>query len=203
MRFIAALILACALASPVMAKAVAVTPVQAQTYVDKVASDVLATVRNSKMNNQAKAATLESVFTRVVDIPFVAKFVLGRHVRTATPVQMQRYLKSYEPFLIKNYVSRITKYSGQTYKIMGSRMDADGSYVVSMSLLDPNGPSVAMDYRLRYDANQFKVIDIVVEGVSLLTTQRSEFNAVISNKGLDALMDALDAKTKAALAKAN
>jgi phospholipid transport system substrate-binding protein len=166
---------------------------RATGFVDKVAGEVLAIIKNDALDASGKKAKVNTIFLNVVDIPFVAKFVLGKHWRTATPEQRAQYLAAYEPFLINNYVSRITKYSGQTYTIMRTRKD-NNDYVVNMELLDPNGPNVVMDYRVRPAGKQFKVIDIVIENVSLLNTQRSEFNSVVTNKGLDFLIKALEKK---------
>jgi phospholipid transport system substrate-binding protein len=167
---------------------------KAQIFVDKVASDVLVLVQDEKIAVEDKKSKLNKVFIDVVDVAYVAKFVLGRHWRTATPAQQQAYLSAYGPFLINNYVARLTKYTGQTFKITGSQPTGD-AYIVSTQLLDPKGPPILVDYRVRQDAGDvFKVIDIVVEGVSLLATQRSEFNSVVSNNGVDFLIQALQKK---------
>jgi len=169
---------------------------KAQVFVDKVAGDVLALVKNEALPIADKKAKLNQVFVDVVDVPYVAKFVLGRHWRTAAPAQQDAYLSAYGPFLINNYVARLTKYTGQTYKITDARADGD-AYVVSMHLLDPKGPPILVDYRVRQDVKTtFKVIDIIVEGVSLLATQRSEFNSVVSAHNLDFLIQALQKKAK-------
>ena len=83
----------------------------------------------------------------------------------------------------------MTKYSGQTYTLKNARVDGDAN-VVTMEINDPNGQKVNVDYKLKGDSN-FKIIDIAVEGVSLLTTQRSEFNGIVERKGVDGLIDAL------------
>jgi phospholipid transport system substrate-binding protein len=177
-------------------QAIAAPP--AQIFVDQVATDVLNIVKIDKLSVGDRKSNLSASLGRVVDVDYVAKFVLGRHWRIATPAQQKAYLAAYGPFLLNNYVARLTKYTGQTYKINGTQADGD-AFVVSMQLVDPNGPAVLVDYRVRQDAQtKFKVIDIVVEGVSLLATQRSEFNSVVSNKGLDVLIQALQKKAEAA-----
>ena len=188
--FFAAIMMVCGLATASYAD----DAPKAQVFVDKVASDVLLLVKDEKITIEDKKSKLNKVFVDVVDVPHVAKFVLGRHWRTATPAQQQAYLSAYGPFLINNYVARLTKYTGQTFKITGSQAAGD-AYIVSMKLLDPKGPPILVDYRVRQDAGDvFKVIDIVVEGVSLLATQRSEFNSVVSNNGVDFLIQALQKK---------
>jgi phospholipid transport system substrate-binding protein len=169
----------------------AADPVAAKAFVDTVASQVLTVVKDSGMSKDAKEAKLESIFSDKVDIDFIAKFVLAKNWRAATPAQQQAYLAAYKPFILKNYASRLTKYSGQTYTLKNQRDDGDAA-VVTMEIIDPNGQNVDVDYRLRDEGGgKFRVVDIVVEGVSLLTTQRSEFSSIVDAHGMDYLTDRL------------
>ena len=195
MRFLAILATLLLCQSPAFAQAH-----DAKSYVDNVASQVLAIAKNSAMPIGEKQPKLETIFADVVDVPTVAKFVLGRHWRTATPAQQAAYVKAYGPFLIKNYAGRIAKYSGQTYKIVSSKKDADDTELVGMQILDPNGPPISMVYRLKPQNGKYLVSDIVIENVSLVATQRSEFNAVVTKHGLDFLISALEKRAAAAVA---
>jgi phospholipid transport system substrate-binding protein len=161
----------------------------AKNFIDGLATQVLTLVKDTGVSVGEKQAKIESIFSDKVDINFVAKFVLGKHWRTATPEQQASYVAAYKPFILKNYASKLTKYSGQTYTLKNARADGDAS-VVTMEINDPNGQTVNVDYKLKGSGN-FKIIDIAVEGVSLLTTQRSEFNGIVERKGLDGLIEAL------------
>jgi phospholipid transport system substrate-binding protein len=172
----------------------------AQLFMDLLAQDLLKTVKNDALDDDKKLKKLQTMFENSVDIAWVAKFVLGRHFRTATPEQKTAYLKAYPSFLVNNYVARLMKYTGQTYRIIDTKKNENGDYVVAMELQDPDGPPILLDYRLHKKAGTFKVIDIVVESISLITTQRSEFNAVVNRKGLDRLITALEKKAKLASA---
>lgn len=186
-RLFATAVLCVALAAPAHAGDVD----GAKTFVNSVATDVLGIVKKPTSKELQQAELLGLIDARV-DIDFVAKFALGKHWRTATEAQRADYLNAYRPFLKKNYVSRLTRYSGQTFKLGKGRADSDGSYVVNMDILDPQGANVVMVYRV-VDApkNGYRISDIVVEGVSLLSTQRSEFNSIVTSKGLDYLIEAL------------
>jgi phospholipid transport system substrate-binding protein len=170
--------------------AFAANPASAKNFIDGLAVQVLTLVKNEAVSKSEKQSRIEALFSDKVDINFVAKFVLGKHWRTATPQQQTAYVASYKPFILKNYASKLTKYSGQTYTLKNTRVDGDAS-VVTMEINDPDGQKINVDYRLRDDSGAFKIVDISVEGVSLLTTQRSEFNGIIENKGIDGLIDAL------------
>jgi phospholipid transport system substrate-binding protein len=178
------------LASP----ALAASNDAAMRFVEQIAEKTLAIVQTDA-DAATKQAKLEDVFRPIVDIPFVGKFVLGQHWRTATPAQQKDYLTAYGPFLMKNYIGRLVKYSGQGVEVTKAAADKDGSIVVTMKIIEPGTNSFFVEYRLRPQGKSFKLIDIVVEGVSLLASQRSEFNSVVNDKGLDYLIEALKKKT--------
>lgn len=164
---------------------------EAKGFVGNVASEVIEIVKKPG-SKDLQQAQLVGLIDAKVDIDFVAKFVLGKYWRTATDEQRTAYLDAYRPFLKKNYVSRLTRYTGQTFKLGDARVDDDGSYIVNMEIIDPNGANVEMLYRVvEAPKTGYRIADIVVEGVSLLTTQRSEFNAIVTSKGLDYLIDTL------------
>ncbi len=174
----------------------AADPAAAKTFIDSTATQVLTLVKNDALSKDQKQAKIESIFADKVDINYVAKFVLGKNWRTATPQQQQDYIAAYKPFILKNYAAKLTKYSGQTYTLKNARSDGDDN-VVTMEIDDPNGQKVNVDYHLRNDTGSYKIVDIAVEGVSLLTTQRSEFNGIVENKGVDGLISALKSQVAA------
>lgn len=186
-QWILSLIAAALLLQP--AAALAGSPQEAQSYIDGIAKGVL-DILKTKESKASKQSQLETLFSNSVDVPYVAQYVLGRHWRTATPEQQQAYVAAYEPFIVKNYAGKLTKYSGQSYKLKNARNMGDDQ-VVTMEIVDPGSASVFVDYRLREVKNTYKVVDIAVEGVSLVATQRSEFNAIVNSKGIDGLIAAL------------
>jgi phospholipid transport system substrate-binding protein len=133
-----------------------------------------------------------------VDFPWVGRFVMGRFWREATDEQKSRYLAEYQKFLILHYTSRFTDYTSGTFKVTGDKADGDNEFTVSMQLQsdEPNSEPVLVDYRVRKEDQGFKIFDVIVEGVSLITTQRSEFAAVLNKNGIDYLIGQLAAKSK-------
>jgi phospholipid transport system substrate-binding protein len=109
-------------------------------------------------------------------------------------------MTAYKPFILKNYASKLTKYSGQTYVLKNQHME-DNIAVVTMEIVDASGTNVVVDYRLG-DAGvgKYKINDIVVEGVSLLTTQRAEFGSIVEQHDVDYLIAALQKQVSAVAA---
>lgn len=168
----------------------------AKQFIDSIAGRVLSVLKTDVSQSQ-KIDRLESIFAGKVDIPYVARFVLGQHWRTATPDQQSRYVSAYGPFVIRNYSKRLSKYSGEQYTLKSARNDGD-TYVVTMAIQSPSAEGdVFVDYRLRAGGSAgYLLTDIVVEGISLLATQRSEFGSIVSNKGIEHLITQLQESAK-------
>lgn len=175
----------------------AATPEDAKAYASNIGDQVLAVMNDPQLADKEKLAKLEMLFVEVVDVNWVGRFVLGRHWRALDEEKRMAYLNAYEVFLIKHYTSRFAEYSGETFTIEHTEQRRTGEYMVRMNIQRPRGQEpVIVDYMLRENGSSFKVFDIVVEGVSLISTQRSEFGSVVERKGIDSLIDALETKTR-------
>lgn len=170
---------------------------EAGKFIEKLGNQALSTISDAKLSKDAKQARLERLFSDSVDVPWVAHFVLGRYWKQATDDQKKRYLQAYEKFLIKHYTSRFTDYTSGSFKITATREDSASESTISMQIIPGDGKSepVQVDYRVRQGSN-LKIFDVIVEGVSLITTQRSEFSSVIANKGIDHLISQLAEKSR-------
>jgi phospholipid transport system substrate-binding protein len=117
------------------------------------------------------------------DGPGIARFVLGRYWRGASEQEQQEFLKLFEDYVVFVYGTRLSSFNGETFKVRGSRTDESGT-IVSTDILSPRGEApVKVDWRLVTDHGAFKINDIIVEGISMMVTQRSEFASVIQRHG--------------------
>ena len=122
------------------------------------------------------------------DLDLVARLILGRHWRTASAEQQEEYLELFRAFALHTLASRLDVYGGQDFEITGAKVVGRDDALVSTRILS-DGPPVAVDWRVRQrDDDSMVAIDVIVEGVSLIVTQRSEFGAVIERRGLDGLL---------------
>jgi phospholipid transport system substrate-binding protein len=138
-------------------------------------------------------------FRRLLDEHFdmaaIAKFTLGRYWRTATDEQRTEFRKLFEDFLVQSYSTRFVEYRGEGFVVVGSTTDERGTTVVRSKIDMPSSEDIRVDWHLRAADGGFAIVDIVVEGVSMAVTQRSEFASVIQSRGgIAGLLDALRAK---------
>jgi phospholipid transport system substrate-binding protein len=117
------------------------------------------------------------------DGPGIARFVLGRYWRSASEEEQQEYLKLFEDYVVFVYGTRLSNFNGETFKVRGSRPEGKG-LIVATDIVSPGGEApVKIDWRLVSDNGAFKISDVIIEGISMMVTQRSEFASVIQRHG--------------------
>jgi len=147
-----------------------------------------------------RVARFRQLFTDDFDVPGIARFVLGRYWNIATEPQQQEFVKLLTNYIALAYSNRLAEYSGESLQVTGTRPAPDGS-VVSSKIIRPNGaPPAQVDWLLTQHDSAYKISDVIVEGVSMAVTQRSEFASVIQRNGgqVQGLITALRQKTEAA-----
>ena len=178
--------------------ALAAAPDDARAFVDSVGNRVLGTL-NSGAPQAQKQQQLRQLFSDNVDMGWMGRFVLGTAWTKASDDQRARYLASYREYMLMRYTTNFSEYTGSKYTITGVNAEDEGQYTVGMAIKSPNAgqQDTQAGYRVRSDGGQFKITDIIIEGVSLLATQRSEFASAVQSGGIEKLISQLDAKVKA------
>ena len=127
-----------------------------------------------------RVARFRDLLREDFDVPGIARFVLGRYWNTATEEQRAEFTKLFEDYIAVAYATRLAEYTGDTFKVIGSRPEADGA-IVSSQILRPAGAApVKVDWRV---TGRNKISDVSVDGISMAVTQRSEFASVIQHNG--------------------
>lgn len=171
--------------------------------VKQTAEDVINVIKNDKEiqagNKQKIYALAEEKILPNFDFDRVCRLVLGKNWRTATPEQQATFQKEFRSLLLRTYSTALGKYRNQTinYKPMVPGAEPDVA-TVKTEILQPSGPPIAVDYSLAKNGSDWKVFDIIIENVSLVTNYRSQFGTEIRQNGIDSLNKKLADKNRAA-----
>jgi phospholipid transport system substrate-binding protein len=130
-----------------------------------------------------RVARFHELFREDFDVPGIARFVLGRYWKTATPEQQEEFVKLFEDYIALVYSNQLAAYSGEALRVTGSRTSAEEA-VVASEIVRPTGtPPVKVDWHLTDRNGAYKISDVTVDGISMAVTQRSEFASVIQRNG--------------------
>lgn len=184
-------------------QSVANAEIAPDTLVKQTAEDVLETIKHDKdiqAGNQQKIFALaEEKIMPNFDFDRVCRLVLGKNWKTATPEQQAEFQKEFRSLLLRTYAVALGKYRDQVIEYKPLRTEADAKNVsVKTQILQSGGPPVMVDYSLSKTEHGWKVYDIVIENVSLVTNYRSQFSNEIRQNGLDSLIKKLAEKNKTA-----
>jgi phospholipid transport system substrate-binding protein len=150
-----------------------------------------------------RAARFRELLREDFDVPGIARFVLGRYWNTATEAQRAEYVRLFEDYVALAYSTRLAEYAGESFKVTGSRPDADGAIVQSQILRPAGQTPIKVDWRLVGRNGAYKISDVSVDGISMAVTQRSEFASVIQHNGgqVEGLIAMLRQKTQGSAAR--
>ncbi len=167
----------------------------AAQFIHRLGNQTIETLRAPDGTLDQRKDQFRGLLIRGFDISFIGRFVIGRYWRAATPDQRGDYMALYNEFFLQTYASRIGEYSGQTFTVIGARQANAKDFVVRTQINRPGGQPFNADWRVRKADGGYRVIDIMVEGVSMAITQRSEFASVAQRRGLDGLLAILRDRT--------
>ena len=128
----------------------------------------------------------------VFDLETLASLALGPYKQSATPEQLDAYRQAFADYIVVTYEARFDAFTGYTFEVGQARPANNNDVVVRTSVIDPAGKPVLVDFRVRDESGKLQVIDVAVEGLSMLKTQRDEFSSVIQRNGLDGLVASLN-----------
>lgn len=181
----------------------ATSPQGAAQFIQWLGDQAIGTLGSAGYPLEQREAAVRDLMRQGFDLPFIGRFVLGRHWRTVTQDQRAQYIELFSEYILQTYSSHLGGYTGETLAITGSRAAGSKDAVVQTRIVRPSGPPIDADWRVRAKDNRYLIIDVSVEGVSMAVTQRSEFAAVIKNHGFEGLLAALRARTDKMPATAN
>lgn len=157
----------------------------AMKFIDNLSQTAITTLAEKSLSADERSRRFRVLLNQNFDVPYLGRFSLGRYWRQASSDQQQEYLQLFESVISNTYANRFAQYNGQKVEVLNSQNEVD-SILVNTKLIQPDGGEpVFIDWRLRGSGNSFKIIDVIVEGVSMTITQRSEYGSVIERAGGD------------------
>ncbi len=165
---------------------------------------ILAVLQQGALDGEQARALMRAIEQRT-DLTLLARLAMGRHWRTATPEQQASYVELFRRYVLQSFVRRLSQVAtveigspAERFSILASRPVDAQDVLVTSKVVPPSGPPLKVDWRLREQPGGPVIIDLLVEGVSLLINQRAEFGAVLERSGVDGLLQLLEARSASA-----
>jgi len=167
------------------------SPDGAAHFIEGLIDEAIAVLRIPVEERVSRESQFRTLLRDKFDVPLITRLVVGRHWRRATDAQKQAFMLVFEEHIVKIYTSQLGVYNEEIVAIRNVASRTERDTIVGTEVMRSSDAPLQLDWLVREEAGAYRVIDIAAEGVSLMTTKRSEFSSVIQRDGLDGLIEKL------------
>jgi phospholipid transport system substrate-binding protein len=170
----------------------------ARAVIAETVKEVLAVLRDKSISTQGRIRSIEEIVYGRFDLEVMSRLVLARNWKRFSEEQKAEYVEEFKRYLTNSYGNRIERYDQQTVEILGEREEPRGDVVVKTKVVGGEFEGALVDYRLRNQTGDWRVIDVVIEGISMVSNYRDQFKSIVSSGGPELLLEKLREKNAAA-----
>ncbi len=169
---------------------------QSKFFVENLGKQVIEKVSNVNLSDSERIVNFRNLYLDSFDNYYISRFVLGQYWKRLDSNMRKQFVESFNDYIVNTYAPKFKGWEG-TFKATHSLLE-NNYYNVKMNVLNKDGPTLKFMWKIYLDKNKnFKILDVNIDGVSMLVTQRAEFMSVIKNnpKGVIGLIEAMEKKT--------
>jgi phospholipid transport system substrate-binding protein len=166
--------------------------------VHKLTDAVIGVLQQKDLSADAKRQKIRGIVEGFIDFPTMARLVLARNWQGLDDAKKKEFTEEFKQHLAITYGKNVESYHNEKVQVAGDRDEGRGDWTVQTKILRPEGGGdILVDYRLRQVSGEWKVIDLIIERVSLVSNFRSQFQEVMAKGGIDQLLKVLKEKNAA------
>ena len=169
----------------------------AAQFVRSFGDQAIAMLSDPALGPEDREREFRRLLTDGFHLELIGRFVLGRHWRRASDEERAEFQRLFEDYVVASYAQQLANYAGEQLVIQRGQVKGERGALVSSQITRPQGDPIQVEWRLRRAGEGWRIIDVVVEGISMAVTHRSEFSSVIGSHGgrIGGLLEVLRGKT--------
>ena len=165
--------------------------------IEETVAEVLAVLDNEDLTKESRRQRIQQIAYTRFDMKTMSRLVLARNWKRFSPEQQDEYIREFKRYLANNYGERLDRYDQEKVEIVGERVEPRGDVTVKTKIVGGQYEDATVDYRMRQKADTWYIIDVIVEGISLVANYRDQFKEVLSRGGPENLLEQLRKKNAA------
>ncbi len=162
--------------------------------INAVSSEVIEVLRDKSIPISTRKAKVEAIIYRYIDFETLSRLVMARNWRNLSDAQQVEFMKEFKKHLSHTYGDNIDNFRNEKVAILSEREEKRGDVTVKSKILRGGTDDILVDYRLRQRDKNWRIIDVVIEGVSMVANFRSQFQEIMTSGGPDRLLELLREK---------
>ena len=148
----------------------------------------------NRIGYKGRYERLSPVIRSSFDLPYIARVAVGRYWESFNDEQKAKFVETFIKLSIATYAWNFDAYSGERFKVISEKEQGGGQILVRTELTKSDGGKVQLDYILHRVNNQWRIINVIAEGVSDLALKRADYSNFLKNRGFEALLSKLNEK---------
>ena len=157
-----------------------------ENFVTSFAESAISILSSDSLSDAERTSSFTELVMSSIDLNLISKFVLSKAWKNASDEQKEEYLIAFKDYFVNSYANKLDQYTGEKVDVIGSQ--EAGKYVIVESNIIREGTDtlkINLKWRLLNKDNQIKIIDLNIEGISLVIAQREEFQSFLANNNYD------------------
>lgn len=163
----------------------------ASAFVAELGERAIAVLARSDLPAGERREALATLLNDGFDVALIARLALGRPYRELAPAERAEYERLFRAVVVATYSARLAGYAGERLVVLRETITSGGDVLVASEIRRAGAEPLRVDWRVRRGADGPKIVDVIVENVSMVVTQRNEFQAVVAAHGVAGLLDLL------------
>ncbi len=173
------------------------SPEGATKYMQALGQEAINLLSDESLTRFEREGHVRNLLAENFDIAMIGRYVLGAAWRKASGEQRARYQSQFRTWVLSTYSQRLANYSGGTMSVSDAKPYGKKDVLVSTQFDRPSGKPLVAGWRVRQKDAGYRILDLIIEGVSMAMTQREEFRSIVRQKGVDGLISMLESQTAA------
>ncbi len=167
------------------------SPDEAAQFIQALGQEAVRVLGDQNSTLEHREAKVQGLLARSFALNKIGQFVLGKAWKKASVAQQNEYLQLFAHYVIATYSRRLGGYTGESFEIVKAEPLGKKDAVVFTNISRPSGPPLTCAWRVRRVGDTHQILDVIVEGISMVSAQRAEFASVVKSQGLDGLIQSL------------
>ena len=168
---------------------------RARTMVESMVGKILVELAKEGIADEVKIKSLEAIVFTEFDFKSISRLVLARNVKKFSDEQLSEFTELFKVYLSRSYGSRLIRYANEDVVFKNARVEKRGDVTVMTAIVGGAANGIEMNYRVRGRDGTWRVIDVTIEGISLVSNFRSQFRDIVNRDGPESLLSRLRDKT--------
>lgn len=172
------------------------TAEDSMTFMSTLVAEASAALSAGNGSLEQREAAFRKLLQEGFDMPLIARVSLGKYWPRITEAEQAAYVELFGEFVLKSYGPRLASFDSSKFHVTDAVERGKQDMLVNTRIDQPSGPPIEASWRVRDVDGKPRIVDIVVEGVSMALNQRHEFVSVVSRSGMTGLLELLRARTQ-------